>query len=149
MRNAPFVSPDQVKGKLGWLQICAGPREKNIMNEQQRQFLSLVSNGRAVPARFNVEQTAWVLGFQEHDIPFLIRDKLLKPLGNPAKSGQKLFSAVEILELAQDRGWLSRATNAVRLVWVKKNEERGKNNGHDRRFPDGTVRDSLKVVGKK
>lgn len=88
------------------------------MNDNQRHFLALVGQ---TPARLTVEQTAWVLNCQIHDIPTLIAAKLLKPLGNPPPNGLKFFAATEILELTKDRSWLARATNAIHQYWQRKN----------------------------
>jgi len=93
------------------------------MNDHQRHFLSLVCQA---PARLNVEQTAWLLNFQPHDIPVLVSAKLLKPLGNPPPSGQKFFATSEVLGLMKDRAWLARATNAIHQHWQKKNSRRTK-----------------------
>jgi hypothetical protein len=88
------------------------------MRDDQHQFLSLV--GQA-PARLTAEQVAWVLGCQPHDVPILVAARLLKPLGNPTPSCVKYFSRLEVLDLAQDRNWLVRATNAVNQHWQRKN----------------------------
>ena len=68
---------------------------------------------RRLPARVNVEQSAVVLGFQPHDIPLLVRNGLLKPLGNGPKNSVKYFSSVEIQSASQVRKWLDKATRAV------------------------------------
>jgi hypothetical protein len=47
--------------------------------------------------------------------------RLLKPLGNPPVNGIKYFSASDVLELSNDRGWLTKATNAITQHWQKKN----------------------------
>ncbi len=47
--------------------------------------------------------------------------RLLKPLGNPAPNSVKYFAAVEVLELAKDRTWLAKVTNAVSHYWREKN----------------------------
>jgi hypothetical protein len=91
------------------------------MKEEQHQFLRLV--GQA-PARLTVEQAAWVLGCQAHDVPVLVAARLLKPLGNPGPSSVKYFSRLEILDLARDRSWLARVTNAVNQHWQTKNAQR-------------------------
>jgi hypothetical protein len=88
------------------------------MREEQNQFMSLVGQP---PARLTVEQTAWALGCQAHDIPILITSRLLKPLGNPPPNGIKFFATAEVLELAKDRSWLSKITGAVNQHWHKKN----------------------------
>ncbi len=58
------------------------------MKEVQHQFLTLVGQP---PARLNVEQVAWLLGCQLHDVPVLVSAaKLaLKPLGNSGANGVK------------------------------------------------------------
>ena len=91
------------------------------MKDEQRQFLALC--GRA-PARLTVEQTAWLLNCQAHDIPTLVAARLLRPLGNPPANGTKYFAASEILELSTDQSWLSRMTNTIHQFWKKKNGER-------------------------
>ena len=96
------------------------------MNDEQRQFLSLLGGP---PARLTVEQTAWALNCQAHDIAILVAARLLKPLGNPPANGNKFFATPEILELARDRGWLARVTNALQQHWRQKNERRTPGNG--------------------
>ena len=54
------------------------------MSEDQHQFLSLLGH---LPARLTVEQAAWVLNCQPHDLPVLIAARLVKPLGNPPPNG--------------------------------------------------------------
>jgi hypothetical protein len=94
------------------------------MKEVQHQFLTVLGHP---PARLTVEQTAWALGCQVHDIPILIAARLIKPLGNPAQNAIKFFSTSEILEQAKDRSWLAKATNTICQRWKKKNI--GKNAG--------------------
>ena len=91
------------------------------MNEHQQKFLSLAGN---LPARLTVEQVAWVLGAQAHDIPTLVSARLLKPLGNPPPNGIKYFAASEIVELMQDRSWLAKMTNTINQHWQRKNASR-------------------------
>jgi hypothetical protein len=88
------------------------------MKEEQRQFLSLFGHP---PARLTVEQTAWVLGCQLHDMPILVAARLLKPLGNPPPNGIKFFATVEVLELLKDRSWLAKMTSTINQCWHKKN----------------------------
>jgi len=89
------------------------------MKDDQQKFLSLVGQ---LPARLTVEQAAWVLGCQPHDVPILIASRLLKPLGNPPPNGIKFFAASEVLELVKDRSWLAKITNTVNQHWHKKND---------------------------
>ena len=101
------------------------------MKEEQQRFLALWGQ---LPARLTVEQAAWVLNCQAHDVPVLVSGKLLKPLGNPPPNGIKFFATVDVLELAKDRSWLSRMTNTVNQHWQKKNarqKNRAENNSHN------------------
>ena len=91
------------------------------MKDDQLQFLSVLTRP---PVRLTVEQTAWVLNCQPHDIPILVAARLLKPLGNPPSNGIKYFATAEILDLADDRGWLARMTNALHSHWHTKNSTR-------------------------
>lgn len=91
------------------------------MKDEQAQFLALA--GR-FPARLNVEQTAWVLNCQPHDVPILFAAKLLKPLGSPPVNGIKMVSADELLESVRDRSWLAKVTNTIHQHWQRKNARR-------------------------
>jgi hypothetical protein len=88
------------------------------MKEEQHQFLRLLGQ---LPARLTVEQTAWVLNCQSHDVPILVAARLLKPLGNPQKNGLKFFATAELLEQVKDKAWLVKVTNAVNQHWQKNN----------------------------
>lgn len=77
-----------------------------------------------LPARLDAHQTALLLGFAEHDIPVLIRARLLKPLGSPGQNAIKWFSTAELEALAQDRAWLDRATKTVQTHWKGRNREK-------------------------
>jgi hypothetical protein len=85
-----------------------------------------------LPARLTAEQAAWVLNCQPHDVPVLVVARLLKPLGNPQPNSVKYFASIEVLELAKDRTWLAKVTNAVGQHWKEKNLHK---NG---RFPPQT-----------
>ncbi|HEY3855966.1 MAG TPA: hypothetical protein VGO67_16370 [Verrucomicrobiae bacterium] len=99
------------------------------MKEEQHQFLTLV--GQA-PARLTVEQVAWLLGCQPHDVPILVSTRLLKPLGNPPQNGTKYFSRMEVIELTKDRAWLAKMTQTISQHWHKRNiRQKG-------RFENGT-----------
>lgn len=91
------------------------------MSEDQQRFLSLLGQ---LPARLTAEQVAWVLNCQPHDVPVLVAARLLKPLGNPLPSAVKFFAAADVLELARDRTWLVKMTNAVSQHWQRKNQRR-------------------------
>ena len=82
-----------------------------------RAILSLTR----LPARLNSTESAVVLGIQEHDVPILIGEKLLVPLGKPAPNSPKYFAAVQILALAENVEWLAKATKTIALHWKAKN----------------------------
>lgn len=88
------------------------------MRDDQQRFLMLLGQ---LPARLTAEQAAWVLNCQAHDVPVLVMARLLKPLGNPTPNSVKYFAAMEVLELAKDRTWLTKVTNAVGQHWKEKN----------------------------
>jgi len=91
------------------------------MRDDQHRFLSLLGQ---LPARLTAEQAAWVLNCQAHDVPVLVVARLLKPLGNPQPNSVKYFATVEVMELAKDRTWLAKVTNAVSHHWKQKNEHK-------------------------
>ena len=92
--------------------MCKAMKEQNIFNCIR------------LPARLDVQQTALVLGFQEHDIPVLIRVRLLKPLGNAVPNSPKYFASCEIDRLVSDPNWLHKATKAISSHWREKNARR-------------------------
>jgi len=112
---------------LGSWRVCY------CMREDQHQFLALVGQP---PARLSVEQAAWMLGCQTHDMPILISSKLLKPLGNPAPNAIKFFATADVLDLVKDRSWLAKITNIIGQHWHKRNVRQksharnGSQNGH-------------------
>jgi hypothetical protein len=77
-----------------------------------------------LPARLTAEQAAWVLNCQTHDIPILVSSRVLKPLGNPPPNGIKFFATADLLELAKDRAWLVKVTNAVNQHWHRQNSRK-------------------------
>jgi hypothetical protein len=85
------------------------------MNEKSALFLP------RLPARLDVNQAAEILGFLPHEIPVLMNVGLLRPLGRPAANGHKFFCTAEILELSQNREWLSKATSAISKRWQERN----------------------------
>src|SRR5687767_5176703 len=97
------------------------------MKDEQHRFLMLMGQ---LPARLTVEQAAWVLNCQAHDVPILVSLRLLKPLGNPPQNGIKFFSTLEILESVKDRSWLAKMTNAISQHWHKKNARKKSHSGN-------------------
>lgn len=94
---------------------------RNVGNAQSA--LELL-NCRRLPGRLNTTETAVLLGFQEHDIPPLVAAKLLMPLGKPAPNSPKYFAAVDVVNAAQDRAWLSQATRTLSRHWSEKNSRK-------------------------
>jgi hypothetical protein len=74
--------------------------------------------------RMKPEEAAYVLGVQPHDIPILIRAKLLKPLANPPPNAVKYFAATKIQRLAADEQWLEKATKNLNNYWAEQNKNR-------------------------
>lgn len=91
------------------------------LREDQHQFLSLFGQ---LPARLTVEQAAWVLNCQPHDVPVLIAARLIRPLGNPPPNGIKFFATAEVLESTKDRHWLMKVTSTINQHWQKKNQRK-------------------------
>lgn len=98
-------------------EIRARPNPPFLVSQPAKDFLNLAR----LPARFNVEQAAAYLNFKPHDIPILVRRGFLKPLGRPMPNSEKYFSKAQILEVAENEEWLSRATAAVKQHWREKN----------------------------
>ncbi len=93
------------------------------MDPQREKFLNL----KTPPARLNVEETAWYLGFASHDIPVLVSHGLLKPLGHPTDQSAKFFASVTLAELKSDTKWLARATDTMTQHWRAKNASKAQN----------------------
>src|SRR5438093_433715 len=75
-----------------------------------REFLDM----RQLPAMLNAAQTAAYLDCgSEHNIPVLVREGLLEPLGDPAPNAIKYFATVEVLELAADVEKLKRIRSTI------------------------------------
>ena len=72
---------------------------------------------RHLPKRLTTEETAWLLGFAPEHIPLLVGAGLLAALGNPPKNGDKYFHLPEILEFAQDRRKMARASDVLVSTW--------------------------------
>lgn len=109
------------------------------MNPQRKEFLSLIM----APARLNMEETAWFLGFAPHDIPILVQAGLLKPLGHPPLHGTKYFASTTVEQLRSDLKWLSRASDAIVEHWRRKNK--GQDTEHSAHNKDYPVRNGSLV----
>ena len=90
------------------------------MNPEQREFLNLAKR----PARLTIEQAAWLLNFQVHDIAQLIGAGLLRPLGRPGPNAPKFFATADLDVCTQDRKWLARATDVIQSYWRGQNSRK-------------------------
>jgi hypothetical protein len=85
------------------------------------QFEAKILSEHRLPARLDAAQTAQFLGFQPHDIPVLVAQGLLEPLGKPVPNAQKFFATCKIEELARDLRWLHKSTQTISKHWQQKN----------------------------
>lgn len=90
------------------------------MDSERYQFINLSK----LPGLLNTEETAWCLGFAAHDIPILVANRLLKPLGNPPPNGGRYFSGGEIDRLRLDSKWLDKASALLIKHWKVKNDRK-------------------------
>ena len=67
------------------------------------------------------EKVAKALDIGVHNIPVLVRAKLLKPLGHPQRYCVKKFSRDELARNIADQTWLEKAADAIHRHWRKKN----------------------------
>lgn len=104
--------PDKPSQFHGLTSSCSSMNSYTILSLQR------------LPASVDTAQAAAILGFAEHDIPILIRAKLLKPLGNPPPNGCKYFSSSELESLSRDHDWLHKASRVVTQHWKQKNQRR-------------------------
>lgn len=81
-------------------------------------------NRRHLPGRLNAFETGQILGFEEHDIPTLVKAKVLRPLGNPSRNAHKFFALKSVLSYRDDDRWLSKATELVSIKWQDKNRRK-------------------------
>jgi len=100
-------------------------KESLIMSNEQFQFLNL----RHLPVRSNRIQTAWLLNCQEHDIPVLVRQRLITPLGNARRNRKQFFETKAILTAAEDRRWLCKMTDAISEAWKLRNSDDEESDG--------------------
>lgn len=91
------------------------------MNTDKEQFLNL----KTPPARLTAEQAAWYLGFSAHEIPILVTEGMLKPLGHPAQNAPKFFAFAALEEYRNDLKWLAKACDAISDHWKDRNHRNG------------------------
>jgi hypothetical protein len=104
-------------------------KQQKTEREQREKFLQRerLLNMRRLPAMLNPEETAAFLGVAPHDVPILVAQGLLTPLGKPVQSSVKYFAKVVLEELEKDVEWLHRARATVQEHWSMKNARRSGN----------------------
>jgi hypothetical protein len=95
-------------------------RERREKFVERERFLNL----RHLPARMTIEEVAALFRMSPHDIPVLVANGLLKPLGDPVQSSVKYFARVVLEELSENVDWLHQATAAIQGHWAMKNARR-------------------------
>jgi len=78
-------------------------------------------NLRNPPQRLTVEEAAGRLGYSPHEMPVLIAEGLLKPLGHPAPNAPKHFLTALLDDLKRDVKWHGKANDALQEYWRHKN----------------------------
>lgn len=107
-----------------------GPARIELVSSHVRDVLNL----RRLPARLNVQQAAALLNCGEHDIPVLVSNGLLKPLGHPPANAVKYFAPTDVLELAGDSKRMGQICDAIYDYWRGKNAAKS-DCTHARRSP--------------
>jgi hypothetical protein len=111
------------------------PGRVELVSTHVRDVLNL----RRLPARLTVQQTAALLNCGEHDIPVLVSNSLLQPLGRPPANAVKYFAPTDVLELAGDRERMARICDTIYEHWRVKNAARGDGNANRRSHPNGSA----------
>ena len=106
------------------------------MNPTHSEFLTW----NVLPARLNATQTAWLLGFECHEVTILAATGLLKPLGHPARNATKFFATATLEQLRRDEKWLLRATHAIAEHWRQQNARKRSACGRGETKLDETLR---------
>lgn len=107
-----------------------GAARTELVSSHVRDVLNL----RRLPARLNVQQAAALLNCGEHDIPVLVSNGLLKPLGHPPANAVKYFAPTDVLELAGDGKRMGQICDAIYEYWRGKNAAKSRGT-HTRRAP--------------
>jgi hypothetical protein len=75
------------------------------------------------------EKVAKALDIGVHNIPVLVRAKLLKPKGHPQRYCVKQFSRDELARNIADQTWLDKVAEAIHRHWRIKNARKRKKSG--------------------
>lgn len=104
-------------------------KQQKAERERREKFLERERflNMRHFPARMTIEEVAAFFRMSPHDIPVLVANDLLKPLGDPVQSSVKYFATAVLQELAQNVEWLHQATATLQGHWAMKNARRSGN----------------------
>jgi hypothetical protein len=104
-------------------------KQQKAERERREKFLERERflNMRHFPARMTIEEVAAFFRMSPHDIPVLVANDLLKPLGDPVQSSVKYFATAILQELAQNVEWLHQATATLQGHWAMKNARRSGN----------------------
>src|SRR5437870_13677132 len=87
-----------------------------------------VLNLPRLPLRLNGGQAAALLGVQEHDLPVLVKAKIIRPCGGNcvAPNAPKYFPAGGLLDLMSHPDFADRITSAISRHWKAKNSNRSR-----------------------
>jgi hypothetical protein len=107
---------ERVAAPVGFVRTKGSARIE-LVPAQVRDLLNL----RRLPARLNVQQAAALLNCGEHDIPVLVSNGLLKPLGHPPLNAVKYFAPTDVLELAGDSERMGQICDTLYEYWRGKN----------------------------
>lgn len=87
------------------------------MSHDEQTFLSMPK----YPAFLDLQQSCWILGLKLHQGQILVGKKALVPAGKRKPRKSLLFVTAYVLELAEDRDWLSKAKDLLSAHWEKCN----------------------------
>ena len=119
-------------------------RERRERFVERERFLNL----RHFPARMTSEEVALFFRMSPHDIPILVANGLLKPLGDPVQSSVKYFATAVLQELAENVDWLHQATSALQGHWAMKNARKS-GNAEFSPLPEKALASSRQTTGAR
>jgi hypothetical protein len=105
-------------------------------------------NMRNLPARMTSEEVAKFFRMAPHDIPVLVANGLLTPLGEPLQSSVKYFATVVIKGLCENVEWLHEATKVLQGHWVAKNARRSDNPPRQEKVPSSRPSTPARAAAK-
>jgi len=75
-----------------------------------------------LPGRLSSEETACLLRFDTHELPWLAKAGILAPLGSPAPNAPKYYCTAKVLKLIENEALLDKATKCVSAGWRRKKQ---------------------------